>query len=322
MQRPSSPKTPSFVGIDVAKNSFQAAALPGNANSSFAYDASGIKALLDWLNTLQVELIVLEATGGYQRRLVAALAAAGLPVVVANPRQIRDFAKVRNILAKTDRIDAGLIADFAQTIRPQLRPLPSQNDQRLRDLVARRGQLVAMNTSEQNRLAQCSDKLLAKAIGRHIHTLEREIKKIEALIEKTLAACPDSKAKVDELKKHTGLGEVNAVSLVAAMPEIGALNRRQIASLAGLAPFASDSGTFQGKRRIWGGRAAARATLYMITMTLLRWDEAIKSFHQKLLEKGKKKKVALAAVMRKVLVQLNAKVRDALAATAAPTTPA
>jgi transposase len=313
MCKPSSPPTPSFIGIDVAKNTFQAACLPGNANASFAYDAPGIKALLDWLKTLQVELIVLEATGGYQRRLVAALADAGLPVVVANPRQVRDFARARGILSKTDRIDARLIADFAKTIRPEIRPLPSQNDQRLRDLVARRSQLVAMNTSEQNRLAQSSDKLLAKAIQRHIKTLEREIEKIEALLEKTLAACPDYKAKVDELKKYTGLGQLNATALVAAMPEIGTLNRRQIASLAGLAPFAFDSGKFSGQRRIWGGRAAARATLYMITMTLLRWDAGIRAFHQSLLAKGKKKKVALAAVMRKVLVQLNAKVRDALA---------
>lgn len=313
MSKPSPSPTPCFIGIDVAKDTFQAAALPGNFNSSFTYDAAGIKALLESLKTLQVEMIVLEATGGYQRRLVAALAAEGFPVVVANPRQIRDFARVRGILAKTDHLDARVIADFAKTMRPQIRPLPSQNDQRLRDLVARRNQLVAMNTSEQNRLAQSADKLLAKGIQRHLKVLAREVEKIELLIEQTLSACPDYAAKVAELKKHTGLGQVNATALVAAMPEIGTLNRRQIASLAGLAPFAFDSGKFNGQRRIWGGRAPARATLYMIAMTLLRWDESIKAFHQTLLAKGKKKKVALAAVMRKALVQLNAKVRDALA---------
>jgi transposase len=316
MSKPSNSPTPSFIGIDVAKDTFQAAALPGTDNASFTYDAAGIKALLEWLKTLQVELVVLEATGGYQRRLVAALAAQKFPIV-ANPRQVRDFAKAKGILSKTDCLDARVIADFAKTIRPQVRPLPSQNDQRLRDLVARRIQLVGMNTSEQNRLSQCADKLLAKSISRHLKVLAREIEKIEVLIEEALAACPDYAAKVAELKKHTGLGPVNAAALVAAMPEIGTLNRRQIASLAGLAPFAFDSGKYKGQRRIWGGRAPARATLYMIAMTLLRWDESIKTFHQTLLARGKKKKVALAAVMRKALVQLNAKVRDALAKPAA-----
>lgn len=300
------------IGIDVAKDSFQAANAPGTDNRGFAHDAPGIKALLEWLQGFSVEIIVLEATGGHQRRLVAALAAAGHPVVVANPRQVRDFARAKNILAKSDPIDARVIADFAATIRPEVRPLPTAERERLTDLVTRRNQLVAMRTQEQNRLGQASGKDLTGSLERLGKKLDREIQKVEALIEKALAACPDCAFKVAELDKHKGLGKTSAVALVAALPEIGTLTRRQIAALAGLAPFAFDSGTFRGDRHIWGGRAAARCALYMVAVTLVRCDDTFRSFYQGLLGRGKKKKVALTAVMRKVLVQLNAKVRDAL----------
>ena len=302
------------IGIDVAKDSFQAASCPGTDNISFAYDPAGIKALLDWLNGFSVQLIVLEATGGYHRRLVTALTAAGHPLVVANPRQVRDFAKARGVLAKSDPIDARVIADFACTIRPTVRPLAAPEQQHLKDLVARRNQLVSMHTQEQNRSQQTLDKDLARSLKRSLVQLQREIRKIEALIEKALAACPAISAKAAELDKSKGLGKTASVALAAALPEIGELTGRQITALAGLAPFDFDSGKYAGSRHIWGGRAAARQILYMISVTLLRWDEKIKAFHQNLLRRGKKKKVALTAVMRKVLIQLNARVRDALIA--------
>jgi transposase len=300
------------IGIDVAKDSFQTANAPGQDNVSFAYDASGIKALLEWLGGFSVELIVLEATGGYQRRLVAALAAAGYAVVVANPRQIRDFARAKGILAKSDPLDARVIADFAATIKPQVRPLPSASQQRLTDLVARRTQLMAMRTQEQNRLGQAADADLIKSLQRSIKHLDKEMQKIERLLEETLEACPDFAAKAAELEKNTGVGRTSSIALIATLPEIGTLNRREIAALAGLAPFNFDSGKFAGSRSIWGGRAPVRNVLYMIALTAIRFDQSMRRYYQNLLQKGKKKKVALTAVMRKLLVQLNAKLRDAL----------
>lgn len=315
MSQPILPVTPCrcCVGIDVAKDSFQAACCPGTDNISFSYDAAGLKALLEWLATLSVDVIVLEATGGYQRRLVAALAAAQYTVVVSNPRQIRDFGKSRGRLAKTDPLDAHLIADFAHTIRPQVRPLPSESQQRLSALVARRVQLVAMRTQEQNRLGQVADKDLAKSLTRTLKQLAKEIEKIEALIESTLEACPKQAAKVAILEENKGLGKISSVALVATLPEIGTLTGRQMTALAGLAPYNCDSGAYKGSRHIWGGRAAARCSLYMVALTAIRCDDKFRTFYQGLLQRGKKKKVALTAVMRKILVQLNAKVRDALA---------
>jgi transposase len=301
------------VGIDVAKDSFQAANWPGTDNISFAYDAAGIKALREWLESLTVDLIVLEATGGYQRRLVAALAAAGFAVVVANPRQIRDFGNARGNLAKSDPLDARLIADFAYTLRPQVRPLPPENQQRLTALVARRTQLVAMRTQELNRLGQVADRALTQSLNRTLKQLAREIEKIEALIESALQACPAQAAKVAALEKCPGVGQISSVALVATLPEMGTLTGRQITALAGLAPYTSDSGTYSGPRHIWGGRAAARCTLYMVALTRIRSAGPMRTFYQNLLARGKKKKVALTAVMRKVLVQLNAIVRDAMA---------
>jgi transposase len=309
---PTVPPRRCVIGIDVAKDSFQAACAPGSDNISFAYDAAGIKALLEWLQGFSVELIVLEATGGYQRRLVAALTAAHYPLVVANPRQVRDFAKAKGILAKSDPLDARVIADFAAVIKPEVRPLPTARQQRLTDLVARRTQLIAMRTQEQNRLGQAADADLTKSLNRSLKQLAKEIQKIEALIEATLDACPDCAAKAAELEKNTGVGRTSAIALVATLPEIGTLNRRQVVALAGLAPFNCDSGKFVGSRRIWGGRAPVRSVLYMIALTAIRFDQEMRRFYQNLLQKGKKKKVALTAVMRRILVRLNAKVRDAL----------
>lgn len=314
MSKPIPPVPPHrcCIGIDVAKDSFQAANAPGTDNISFAYDAAGIKTLLEWLDGLAVEIIVLEATGGYQRRLVAALTGAQYTVVVANPRQVRDYAKAKGLLAKSDPLDAALLADFAATIKPQVRPLPSASQQRLTDLVARRTQLIAMRTQEQNRLGQVADPDLTKSLKRSLRQLEKEILKIEELIERTLEACPEHAAKAAELEKNKGVGRTSSIALVATLPEIGTLNRREIVALAGLAPFNYDSGKFSGGRSIWGGRAAVRNVLYMVALSAIRCEDDMRRFYQSLLQKGKKKKVALTAVMRRMLVRLNARVRDAL----------
>jgi len=312
MPIPTVPPRRCAIGIDVAKDSFQAANTPGKENISFAYDPAGIKALLQWLDGFSVELVVLEGTGGYQRRLVAALAGAHYRVVVANPRQVRDFAKAQGRLAKSDPLDAKVIADFAHIIKPQVRPLPSASQQRLTDLVARRSQLIAMRTQEQNRLGQVADPDLTKSLQRSLKQLDKEILKIEALLEGTLAACPDFAAKAAELDKNPGVGRTSAIALLATLPELGTLNRRQIVALAGLAPFNADSGRFSGSRHIWGGRATARCVLYMIALTTIRCQKEIRDYYQNLLHKGKKKKVALTAVMRRLLVRFNARLRDAL----------
>lgn len=315
MSQPIPPVPPRrcFIGIDVAKESFQAANAPETDNISFAYDAAGIKALLQWLAGFSIELIVMESTGGYQRRLVTALIHAGYPVVVANPRQVRDFAKAMGILAKSDPIDARVIARFAQVIKPQVRPLPDEKQQHLADLAARRAQLVNMHTQELNRRAQAADRDVLKSLQRSLQQLEKEITRIEKLTEEALAACPDAAFKAQELDKSKGVGKTSSIALVAVLPEIGTLNRQKIAALGGLAPFNFDSGKFAGQRHIWGGRAAVRRVLYMIALTAIRFDQEMRDFYQKLLAKGKKKKVALTAVMRRMLVRLNARVRDAMA---------
>jgi len=238
-----------YIGIDVAKESFQAAHSPGTDNISFAYDAAGIKALLQWLEGFTVELIVLESTGGYQRRLVAAMVEAGHPVVVANPRQVKDFARAMGILAKSDPIDASVIARFACVIRPQIRPLPDANQQHLADLSTRRSQLINMRTQEQNRLAQVTGRDLTKSIQCSIKQLDKEIVKIEMLTEKALDACPDAAFVAEELDKTVGVGRTSSIALVAALPEIGTLNRQKIVALAGLAPFNYDSGKFRASNR-------------------------------------------------------------------------
>lgn len=303
-----------IVGLDVAKDSFQAATDPQDFNASFAYDAAGIKALLETLAARHVTLIVLEATGGYHRRLVAALAAAGYPVVVVNPRQVRDFAKATARLAKTDALDAPLIAAFARAVQPQIRPLPSPLQQQLAALVARRRQIMAMATQEKNRLQQAADPLVQKTITAALHALKKLRTQIDRAIADSIGSCPELEYKAQVLDDVKGVGKVSACALLAVLPELGTLNRRQITALAGLAPYARDSGTFRGQRHIWGGRPAARTILYMLALTMSRCVPEYRAFYHRLLQAGKKTKVALTAVMRKVLITLNAKLRDALAA--------
>jgi transposase len=311
-----------FVGIDLAKESFQVAARlvspppsgaannPAGFNLSFTYDATGIAQLLERLKTLDVQLIVMEATGGLERKLAAELSEAGYAIAVINPRQARDFAKAIGTLAKTDKVDAAVLAQLAAILKPQARPLPSAEQIRLKDLAARRRQLIHMRTAELNRAQQAVLKEVSKSIKNHITMLEREIAKIEKQIADLIDSNSNWKKKADIMDSVKGIAPDTAHAILAELPEIGTLSKRQITSLAGLAPHAFESGKFKGQSRIWGGRAAVRCALFMGTMAATIHNPVIKAFYQRLVAKGKKKIVALTACMRKMLTILNAMVRD------------
>jgi transposase len=299
----------SFVGVDVSKDSLDMAVRPGGAFSSFANDDQGITAMTARLRELRPERIILEATGGYELSLAAALAAAQLPVVVVNPRQVRNFAKATNRLAKTDRIDANVLAAFGEAVRTEVRPLPDEGARELMSLVARRGQLMGMRTAEKNRLSTANS-AVTKQIEKHIRWLDSEIEKIDKTIETLLRSNNVLREKVDLIDAVPGLGTVTSAALVVQLPELGCLNRRQIAALVGVAPFNRDSGTQHGMRSIWGGRTAVRNALYMATLSAIRFNPPIRAFYQRLQKQGKKNKVAFVACMRKLLLILNAMVRD------------
>jgi transposase len=268
-------------------------------------DAGGVVTLVERLQTLHPTLIVLEATGGLERTATAALATAGLPVVVVNPRQARDFACATGQLAKTDALDARALAHFADVIRPTPRPLPDAQTQELRALLGRRQQLVGMRTAEQNRLAETSGRL-TQDIEAHIAWLNARIAALDADIETLLRASPLWRENDDLLQSAPGIGPVCARTLLLELPEWGTLTRQQIAALVGVAPLNCDSGTLRGRRRIWGGRAHVRTVLSMGTLVATRYNPRIKAFYERLLAAGKAKKVALTACMHKFLTILNA----------------
>jgi transposase len=303
-----------FIGIDLAKESFQAAAdadaPAARFNASFTYDSAGIAQILERLKTLEVSLIVMEATGGLERKLASELSEAGYAVAVINPRQARDFAKAIGTLAKTDKVDAGVLAQLARILKPKTRPLPSAEQIRLKDLSARRRQLIHMRTQELNRQQQATLKDVSKSIRHLISTLDREIAKIEKQIADLIDSNSDWKRKTDLMDSVKGIAPDTAHAVLAELPEIGTLSKREVASLAGLAPHAFESGKFKGQSRIWGGRGSVRNALYMATIAATRWNPAIKRFYDRLVAKGKKKMVALTACMRKLLAILNAIVRD------------
>ena len=253
-------------------------------------------------------LIVLEATGGFQRAVVAALAAAGLPVVVVNPRQTRDFAKATGQLAKTDALDARALAHFAEAVRPTPRPLPSAQEADLRALLARRRQLVAMRTAEVNRLSSAPPPVQAD-LAAHIAWLEQRLATLDETLDTTLRASPVWRERDTLYRSVPGIGPVSARTLLLDLPELGTLSRQRIAALAGVAPFNRDSGTMRGRRAIWGGRAPLRATLYMATLVAVRHNPVLQACYERLLAAGKAKKVALVACMRKLLTILNAMVK-------------
>jgi transposase len=300
--------TPLYVGIDVAKAHLDVAEGSSGAIWRVANDEVGIAEALRRLEVLAPALVVLEATGGYQAPVAAALGGAGLPVAVVNPRQVRDFAKSTGKLAKTDVLDARVLALFGERIRPAARPLPDAQAQELSGLLTRRRQVVGMLTAEKNRL-HIAPTAVRKDIHNHISWLQRSLSKLNEELGDALRRSPLWREEEDLLRSAPGVGPVLTVTLVAEVPELGALDRRQIAALVGVAPFNRDSGTLRGKRTVWGGRATVRAALYMATLVATRFNPVIRTFYQRLLAAGKPKKVALTACMRKLLTILNAMIK-------------
>jgi transposase len=298
-----------FIGIDVAKATLDIATLPSGETWTVTNDAAGLQELLPRLLALTPTLVVLEATGGFESATVAALAKAGVPVVVANPRQVRDFAKALGRLAKTDALDAAILAEFAQRVRPEPRPLPDETAQLLDSLLTRRRQLLDMLTAEKNRLGFARG-VVQRDLLQHIRWLEKRLGDIDDDLHDVLRTSPLYQAKITLLQSVPGVGPITALTLVAALPELGRLSRRQIAALVGVAPLNRDSGTLRGKRLIWGGRAPVRAALYMAAFAGVRWNPVLRDFYRRLRDAGKPFKVAVTACMRKLLVILNTMMRQ------------
>lgn len=294
-----------FIGIDVAKARLDVAVRPDGGTWQVANDASGIAALVAHLDQLRPTLVVLEATGGYERPVTASLVAAGVPVAVVNPRQIRDFAKATGKLAKTDTLDAHVLAHFADAVRPTPRPLPDADTRMLATILGRRRQVVAMLTAERNRL-HTAPTTIRERIGAHIVWLEEELKEIDTALAQAIADDPTWRERDALLRSVPGVGPVLAVTLLAELPQLGALTRHQVAALAGVAPLNRDSGTRRGIRTVWGGRARVRGALYMAALVATRYNPVIRAFYARLCAAGKPKKVALTACMRKLLTILNA----------------
>ena len=297
-----------IVGIDVSKARLDCFGLPMQEAWSYDNGPEGIERLVHRLRELDCELALMEATGGYETQAATALAAAGLRVAVVNPRQVRHFAKALNKLAKTDRIDARVLAEFAHSVNPQVRPLPDEHTRELSDLLARRAQLVGMRTQEKNRLGQAAGRL-REGIKTHIKWLDVEITKLEADLSAKLHASEAWCDKRDLLLSAPGVGPTTTFALLAELPELGQLNRQRIAALVGVAPLNDDSGKHQGRRFTWGGRASIRSVLYMAAVSAMRHNPVIRVFYQRLREKGKPFKVAIVACMRKLLTILNAMVK-------------
>jgi transposase len=298
-----------YVGIDVAKEQLQVAVRPDGEVWSVTNDRPGLRDLVKRLAVSKPALVVLEATAGMEMPVVAALAAAGLPVVAVNPRNAREFARATGRLAKTDVIDAHVLAQFGEALKPPLRALPDAATQELNALVTRRHQLVEMITAEKNRLAQAAAKAVRAGIREHIRWLERRLANIDQDLADAIRRTPVWREKDELLRSVQGVGPVLSTTLLAGLPELGALGRKQIAALVGVAPLNRDSGRHRGKRIVWGGRARVRAALYMGTLVATRFNPVIREFYQRLLAAGKPKKVALTACMRKLLTILNAMAR-------------
>ncbi len=303
----------SFVGIDVAKSKFDCVILPEGVHLSKTYDSAGITRLVEQLRERGECLVVLEATGGYERRLATELVDAGHRVAVVNPRQVRDFARGIGVLAKNDRVDARVLATYAQHVQLRLFEKPSKKQQELTALVTRRRQLLALRIAETNRLELTTAKLAAKSIRHVLDLLRKELAKLDAEITRLIAADDDWRDKSDLLQSVPGVGPATSASLVAELPELGRLNRQQIASLVGLAPFDRDSGKSHRQRSIWGGRSSVRSMLYMAALTARRFNPVIRAFADRLQRSGKRTKVILTACMRKLLVILNTMVRNRMA---------
>ena len=299
-----------FVGIDVAKQHLDIHVRPTDERFRLLRDEAGLGNLVERLRPLGPVLVVLEATGGYEVPVAAALGSAGLPVAVVNPRQIRDFARATGQLAKTDTLDALIIARFAEAVQPEARPLPTAQAQALGELVARRRQLTDMLGAESNRQQQAHDPRLQRRIATHIRWLTKALAELEADLDDTIRSSPLWRAQDNLLQSVPGVGGVTAFTLIADLPELGHLDRRKIAALVGIAPLNRDSGAWRGRRMIAGGRPTVRCVLYMAALTAIRFNPVIAHFYQRLTAAGRPKKVALIAAMRKLLTMLNAILRD------------
>ncbi len=298
-----------FVGIDVAQDTLDIACSDKRPVAHVRYDQAHVNKLIDQWQTARPTLVLLEATGGLERMMVYALEAAGIPYRVANPRLVRDFARATGHLAKTDRLDAQVLASYAEKLRPEARAIADPARQELRELMLRRRQLLDLKQQEENRLSLAS-KSVVKSIRVVLKTLEKEIAKIEQQTDDFISGQPMLVAETELLESVKGVGPVLARSLCGLVPELGRLNRKQIAALIGVAPFNRDSGTMQGKRTCWGGRADVRRVLYMATLIAVRHNPKLKEFYQRLRQAGKPFKLALNAAMRKLLITLNAMVRN------------
>lgn len=298
-----------FIGVDVSRERLDVAVAPSGESMSFANSEDGIALLAEFLKPKNPTLVLFEATGGWEMNAVHHLAAQRLPLVVLNPRQVRDFAKATGQLAKTDAIDARILARFGQAVRPEVRPLKPEELRKLDALITRRRQISGMITAEQNRWVSAPE-WIRPDIEELIEILQKRLAAINRQLSKLIRKSPLWREKDKLLQSFPGVGPVTAASLIAELPELGSLNRRQIAALVGLAPLNCDSGTHKGKRKIWGGRAALRSALYMCALTASQHNPVIQPFYQKLLRAGKPQKVALTACMRKVLVILNAMMRS------------
>ena len=298
------------VGIDVAKDRLDVHVLPEGIAFAVARDGKGLAALIERLAPLGPDLVVVEATGGFETVVAAALAGAGLPLVVVNPAQVRHYAQAIGKRAKTDPIDAALIARFAHDTKPEVRPLPDAATQLLADLVARRRQIIEMIVAEKNRERRTAVKRIRKSIARLIGALEKELAEIDAEIDTGVRGSPAWREKEDLLASVPGVGPVTARSLIAELPELGSLDNKQIASLAGLAPYTRQSGQWKGKSMIGGGRKSVRSALFLAALVASRHNPVLKAFRERLVAAGKPKMVAAIAVARKLLTILNAILRD------------
>jgi len=299
-----------FVGIDVAKAHLDVHVRPSGEAFTVPRDGESVASLADRLKALSPIVVVLEATGGFETIVAATLGGAGLPMAVINPRQIRAFARAIGQLAKTDALDAAVIARFAESVKPEPRPLADEQTRILSELVARRRQLVEMMTAERNRRPRLSRKHLIKALDRHLAMLQKDLSEIEREIDTTIRGTPIWREREELMTSVPGVGPTLARTLLADVPELGTLDRKQIAALIGVAPLNWDSGTYRGRRTTWGGRSKVRAVLYMAALVASRHNPTLKSFYQRLVRAGKAKKLALVAVMRKLLTILNAIIRD------------
>lgn len=301
--------TDKTVGIDVSKAKLDVAILPSGEELGVSNDEGGCRVLAAKLKEVNPSRIVLEATGGHENVVAGILSAEGLPVVVVNARQIRDFAKATGKLAKTDRIDAKIIARFAEAIKPEPRPLKDDQAQALTAIITRRRQIVEMITAEKNRLAISHEKV-KKDIRETIEWLQKRLKDIDKDLSKNVEANSVWKDKIDILQTCKGIGPGNSTMMICSLPELGTLNRREIAALVGVCPYNRDSGTMRGKRAIFGGRATVRAMLYMGTLAAIRYNPVITVFYERLIKAGKLRKVAIVACMRKLLTILNAMLKN------------